>query len=563
VGHFFSRDVWARELTTLPTFRRWTYKWARVAYLATTNFVKDRCTWRASALTYITVLSLVPMLAFAFSVAKGLGAYDKLRTQTIEPLLDRVFGSNGASTPFVDGVERTAGSVTEADSVEGASEDGGATQGHAVEETEPVAFEGRREAAGDGMPERVREALGSAAPVPDVVTPPSADAPFVPDTETQTPTGAGKTEEETQSEEVKVANVVTKSEVRSAIDTVLHFVQSTNVASLGALGLAIVVWTVLSLLGSIERSFNDIWGVRRSRTIARKLSDYLSTIVLVPLFLVSATGLANLGKSTHLLQYLGVDTASRSVSYLVVLPVVALGFAFAYVFMPNTRVRIGSALIGGVVGGSLWLVFQGAHLSLQLGVANYNAIYSTFAALPIFLFWVYASWVTVLLGAEVAAAHQNEASHRQVVRARDYDQQLKRVVALRLAVRLAASFVSGAPLRSAEELAEDLGIPDRTLDEVVGALRTGRLLAVAELDGGNDRLVLVRDPARVRVQDVYDALDGLNGESDLRPVDALDEALDRALREYDEARRASPANRTLQDLAQAEIEAREAAAGEA
>lgn len=504
VAHFFSRGVWAGELTALPTFRRWGYKTARVTYLAASNFIKDRCTWRASALTYITVLSLVPMLAFAFSVAKGLGAYETLRTGTIDPLLDRTFGLGGEDA-------RT--------------------------ELETVTPEGPDPAA--EAPGTEPEALSTEPEVPS--TAPST----VPD-----PTPAGTEPNASKSPGSGAAKESQGgAEVRDAIDTMLGFVQKTNVASLGALGLAIVIWTVLQLLGSIEASFNDIWGVRRSRTLARKLSDYLSTVVLVPLFLVSATGLANLGRTTEALNWLGVDVSSRGLSFLVVLPVVALGFAFAYVFMPNTRVRLSSALLGGVVGGTLWQIFQVAHLKLQLGVANYNAIYSTFAALPIFLFWVYASWVTVLLGAEVAAAHQNEASHRQVLRARDYDQSLKRLVALRLCVRLARAFLTGAPPRSADELAEELGVPDRTLDEVVALLRSSGLLAVAELNGDAGALVLTRDPQRVRVQDAYDALDGVSGPSDLRAGDPLDEELDRALGEYDAERRAAASNRTLAELA--------------
>lgn len=501
VGRFFSSDVWARELTTLPTFRRWTYKTARVAYLAASNFVKDRCTWRASALTYITVLSLVPMLAFAFSVAKGLGAYESLREGTIEPLLDRTFGSNGE--PERVGLERRPPELPEPPPAEPPA----------------IAASGEAGAATEGLE-----------------APPNGSPGQEPSEEDGTIPG-------------EVVAEVHGAEVRDAIDTVLHFVQETNVASLGALGLVIVVWTVLSLLGSIERSFNDIWGVSRSRTIARKLSDYLSTIVLVPLFLVSATGLANLGASARLLDWLGVDVSSKQLSFIAVLPVVALGFSFVYVFMPNTRVRISSALLGGVIGGTLWQVFQVAHLKLQLGVANYNAIYSTFAALPIFFFWVYASWVTVLLGAEVAAAHQNEASHRQVVRARDYDRGLKRVVALRLAVRLARAFLAGEPPRNEDELAEDLGVPNRTLDEVVTALRGGGLLAVADSDVDECTLVLTRDPDRVRVQDVFDALDGSTGPTSLAPMDPLDEALDRALRDYEAERRAAGSNRTLTDLA--------------
>ena len=100
VHAFFTRELWARELATLPTFRRWAYGVARVIHLTVTNFVKDRCTWRAAALTYITVLSLVPMLAFAFSVAKGLGAYEQLERETIVLFLDATFEAGVAAGDF-------------------------------------------------------------------------------------------------------------------------------------------------------------------------------------------------------------------------------------------------------------------------------------------------------------------------------------------------------------------------------------------------------------------------------------------------------------------------------
>src|SRR5688572_26402633 len=189
VGHFCSRDVWSRELTTLPSFRRWAYKTARVVYLSAMNFVKDRCTWRASALTYITVLSLVPMLAFAFSVAKGLGAYQALRLGTIDPLLDSTFGP---------GTEKG---------------------GMAASELPAAATEAGEQTAGEQL---------SGDPSTDESA--AVDSP--PEVSTDT------------------VAAVQGAEVRDAIDTVLHFVQETNVASLGAFGLVIVVWTVLSLLGS-------------------------------------------------------------------------------------------------------------------------------------------------------------------------------------------------------------------------------------------------------------------------------------------------------------------------
>ncbi|MEM8712227.1 MAG: YihY/virulence factor BrkB family protein [Planctomycetota bacterium] len=481
---FFTRDLWSRELATLPTFRRWVYGTARVVQLTATNFVKDRCTWRAAALTYITVLSLVPMLALGFSVAKGLGAYETLLTKTIVPFLDSTFGP-AEGVPLV--------SLPEQDDEEAA----------AIESDEPS----------------------------DEVT------------------GDGSSGDEADS----VPEAVGGSEVRKAIDTVLSFVQKTDVSRLGVFGLLIVIYTVIQLLGAIERSFNDIWGVTKSRTLPRKLADYLSTIVLVPLLLVTGTGVLSLARSGWLAEYTGRGD-SPLFALFSSLAVIWIGFAFAYILMPNTRTRVVSALVGGVVGGTMWQIFQYAHLQLQVGVANYNAIYSTFAALPIFLFWVHSSWMTVLLGAEAAAAHQNQARHGQLVRSREFDLALKETVALRLATRVTCSFLDGAPPTSMELLADEIGCPDRTLEEVARGLESARILATVEVAPEEPGLVLASDPDRVRMQDVFDALKGENpGDEALGPDAAFqgeDAVIGAAFRRFRSARDASDENLTLRQLSE-------------
>ena len=425
VHAFFTRELWSRELASLPTFRRWWYSLARVVQLTGVNFVKDRCTWRASALTYITVLSLVPMLALAFSVAKGMGAYQTLLDETITPFLDSTFGPAPVDEfeVAVRGEEALGEELDEGldDLVEG--EDG---EGPPPVE-DPVEPEPASEEQGDETAAPVEGPDGVAATTP--------------------------TEEAT-------AEV---SEIRRVIDTVLAFVQNTNVGSLGAFGFLIVLWTVIKLLGAVEHSFNDIWGVQKARSLPRKLADYFSTVVLVPLLLVVGTGVLGMARSESVGRVIGLGGDSPVVALLGSLAVVWLAFAVAFVVMPNTKVRVSSALVGGVVGGTMWHLFQWAHLKLQVGVANYNAIYSTFAALPIFLFWVQSSWMTVLLGAEAASAHQNQASHGQIVRSRDYDLALKEIVALRLAVRVTRAFLSGAPPTPTEHLASELGCPERTL----------------------------------------------------------------------------------------------------
>ena len=462
VHAFLNRELWARDFATLPTFRRRAYGVARVVHLTLANFVKNRCTWRAAALTYITVLSLVPMLAFAFSVAKGLGAYEQLERGTIVPFLDVTFGEAGVPA----GLETSGG-------------DGADAQGAAVAE-------------------------GGA-------------------------------------------------EVRRAIDTVLDFVKRTDVSKLGALGFLLVLYTVVKLLGAIELSFNDIWGVRKARSLPRKIADYFSTVVMVPLLLIAGTTVLNLARTGYLNGEEANGPGSALWRDISSLTLVWIGFALSYVLMPNTRTRITSAVVGGVVGGSFWQLFQWAHLELQLGVANYNAIYSTFAALPIFLFWVHSSWMTVLLGAEAASAHQNQARHGQLVRSRDYDMAQKEFLALRMVARVTRAFLDGEPPRGIMELADELGCPERTLEEVQAALEEAGLTALTDADADATPIVLTVDPGIVRIQDVLNGLKGSSIEERVAAGDAddvdLDARVERAFGAFRRERAAGPANLTLRDLA--------------
>ena len=471
VTNFFSRDLWSRELASLPTFRRWWYFLARVAHLTAVNFIKDRCTWRASALTYVTVLSLVPMLALAFSVANGVGVYEELRKNTIDPFLERTF------EPPAEEVDETAAAIEEAD-VDAPVDGNDGERDIDVAETE------------------------SAAASPS-------------------PRG--------------------ESQVRDAIDTVLGFVDNTNFSQLGAFGFLTVLFTVIKLLGSIEVSFNDIWGVHKARSLPRKLADYLSTVTLVPILLVVGTGV------------LGRLQGGKTGAFLA-LVLTWIGFSFAYLLMPNTRVRIWSALVGGVVGGTMWSLFQVAHVKLQVGVANYSAIYSTFAALPIFLFWVQSSWVTVLLGAEAAAAHQNQARHGQLVQSRDYGLAHKELVALRLMSCLTERFMAGSGPIEFEFAADELSCPERVLQEVAADLERSRLVASVTLDDDEVGYVLAKNPDAVRFQDVIDGLkgpaahDGTQGPS-IPAGPPREQRLAEAYREFLGARHKLDSNVTLKEVA--------------
>ena len=422
--------------------RAFGYRCARILYLTVRGFESDRCLMRASALTFITGLSIVPLLAFAFAVAKGLGAYDTLLNDVLRPFLDQHLGAAAA-------------------------------------------------------------------------------------------TGSG--------------------EVRQAIDQVLLIVKETNVSSLGTFGLAILAYTAIKLLGSIEQTLNEIWGVHKSRALLRRVSDYLSIILLVPILLTTATAVTTTLQSEWISNILGTELGFSSVGALYAkfssLIAVWVGFTLLYLFMPNTKVQVSSALLGGLAGGLLWQGAQLLHLKFQVGVANYSAIYSTFAALPIFMFWLYLSWTTVLLGAEVAYAHQSEPKFQETVRSRSQDHNYLQVVTIRVLARVSVAFLRGdPPLRSAA-IAEQLSLSNRVVEDVVGRMGAAGLLAVGDEQGYSDLILLTRDPLHVTLQDALTAIAGEEMGS-VAHLTAIDSEADQFLERYRRDRRALASNHNFRRIAE-------------
>tara|TARA_R110002096_G_scaffold148428_1_gene309292 strand:+ start:28826 stop:30430 length:1605 start_codon:yes stop_codon:yes gene_type:complete len=501
VERFLTRDVWAQDISHLPTFRRWLYKVARVAYLTVRGATEDRCTSRAAALTYVTVLSIVPLLALAFSVAKGLDAYKDLRDSVITPFLEELEPSHDASGEAIGVVipEPAPGTESETDAAVG-------------DTTGSVADTDASEGPSDGTDE---DALVQG-----------------------TPTQSGSQ---------------ASGQLREAADRILDLVENTDFGSLGAIGLLLLMYTVLKLLSSIEGTMNDIWGVHRSRTWTRKVADYISMLVIVPMLLMASAGLTATLKGDWLPEVVR-DTGFYRSGILPLLKLLALlapvvGFTFIYLFIPNTRVRVRSALWGGLLGGLLWQVLIVVHVQFQLGVARTNAIYSTFAALPVFLVWLFMAWNIVLLGAELACAHQNEPNYGQVARARDFDPRLLESVAVRAMVRIGQQFRAGAdPLNSAD-LSDRLGVPVRTVNDVLGHLISNKLLIQADADGHQDTyLVPGRSLGTIRIQQILDALKGPTSDSRLDPHGELDNFADRALEQFRSHRDGDASNRVLSEL---------------
>jgi membrane protein len=192
---------------------------------------------------------------------------------------------------------------------------------------------------------------------------------------------------------------------------IIEFVNNVKVGVLGSLGLLLLLYTVISLIQKIERTFNYTWNVSQSRSFIQRFSDYLSVIFVGPVFMFTAIGIsasifsAPIVKDIHEIEILGIiiDFLGRSVPYLLII----LAFTFVYVLIPNTKVKVKSAFIGAVIAGILWESSGWIFASFLLNSTKYVAIYSAFASLIFFLIWLYLSWIILLIGASIAFYHQN------------------------------------------------------------------------------------------------------------------------------------------------------------
>jgi membrane protein len=298
-------------------------------------------------------------------------------------------------------------------------------------------------------------------------------------------------------------------QVRQVVFRVLDQVRNTDFSFLGIIGLALLAWIVLQVLNRMEMSFNRIWGITSPRRISRKFSDYLSVIIVVPVLLAAASAF-NASLASHSVAGLIQDRVGQDffiyIHALSILPLVAtwVAFVFLYAIMTNTQISPLSAIIGGVIGGSMWFFWQQIYLKIQISIGQFNAIYAVFASIPIFLLWLYLSWQILLLGAEIVFAFQNHSTYRMEMKAPGASPQSKIMLALSIISHAAQPMLVNVPCFRISDYARLHRVPVRLINEVVAELvRAGLLVEAA---GGDGRYVLLKTPSAIHVQDVFNAM---------------------------------------------------------
>ena len=432
---FLKSDIWRIHGRKLDRRKQLYINPLRILLLASRRFFDNKCELRASALTFYTLLSIVPVVAMAFGVAKGFGLEKILEAQLLAKL--------------------------------------------------------------EGQPEVADRLLGFARTL----------------------------------------------------------LENTKGGAIAGVGVAVLFWSVIKVLGNIESALNDIWGIARARALGRKLADYLSVMIICPVLLIIASSVTLLVTTQITTMVEGLAFLGYAGGIIIILikflpyTVIWFLFTFMYVFMPNTKVQLKSAIWGGVLAGTIYQLTQFTYIKFQVGVSGYGAIYGSFAALPLFLVWLQLSWLIVLFGAEVSFAHQNVPAYEFAADCASLSHRFKRTVALFITHHCVKAFVQAQSAPTAEDIAQELEIPVRLVRSTLLELTEARILA--EIRASDGEMVAYQPGCpldQLTVTKVLAALDSHG--ADTLPL-AESPSLDRLreiTRKFDEILETAPANRKIQDL---------------
>lgn len=388
---FLTYDIWriTEDEVNKTTFSL--YNIIKTIYLCITRFTQDRIMNMASALTYSTLLAIVPILAILFAIARGFGFDNLMKSQIVDAL-------------------------------------GGAS------ETTEVIFQ------------------------------------FVDSY---------------------------LSEAKSGI-----FI---------GVGLIMLLWSVLNLINNMEMTFNRIWQVKKARSVFRMTTDYMSMLLLMPILIVVSGGLS-IFMSTMLKNVEGYTLLAPIVKFLVrLIPFVLTWFMFTalYIFMPNTKVKFKHALIAGVLAGTAYQFFQFIYINGQLSVARYNAIYGSFAALPLLLLWIQVSWTICLFGAELTYAGQNLRNFSFDKDTRNISRRYHDFVAILILSQIAKRFANNKEPYTAQALSEECQIPISLTNKVLYELENVKLIHEVSSDEKSEEIAYQPsiDINKLNVALLFDRLD--------------------------------------------------------
>ena len=311
---------------------------------------------------------------------------------------------------------------------------------------------------------------------------------------------------------------------RQAIETALGFVDSYLAQSSEGLfvgvGLVILLWTLISLVGAMESAFNGIWSVKHGRTYWRKITDYTAMFLILPILIVCASSLNALLSTSVNTLLPALSTVGRVLLDVASVVLTWLFFTALYILVPNVKVKFTNALIAGIMAGVAYQALQVLFVSGQIYVSKYNAIYGGFAFLPLFLIWLQLVCLTTLAGAVVCYSSQSISLYAFTTDVNNISVDYRRKVGVALMAVLAQRYQRGLPPLTLNDLEHSFSIPMRLLSSLISDLEDAHLINRVLPQVENSVEIVAFQPARdvscLSVGDVLTTLDSL-GASDFVP----------------------------------------------
>jgi membrane protein len=433
--HFITTDIWKIRLDTVSRTKSLIIKLLRVFLLSIRGFAEDNCTLRASALTFYSLISIVPVVAMALAVAKGFGLQKHLREQ----LLTKFPGQEEVMTWILNF------SVSLLESIKG--------------------------------------------------------------------------------------------------------------GVLAGFGVIVLLWAIIKVLSHIEESLNDIWKIKKNRSLWRKLSDYFAVMFVFPFLLIMSSSMMVLINTqiTMITEKIALIGFFSPVIFFMIelLPYILLWtlFTFIYILMPNTKVDFGPGFMAGVIAGTMFSITQWIYITFQISVSKYNAIYGSFAALPLFMIWLQLSWLIILYGAELSFAYQHVDTYEFEPESRNISSHFKKLLSLHIAHLSIKKFARGEAPLTARQISQMLAIPLGLVHQILYDLTESGILSDVQTDEYKESAYQpARDINMLTMEYVLEVIDKKG--VDVLPVaqtEAL-KVLSQSLQTFRETIQASPANMLLKDI---------------
>jgi membrane protein len=338
-------------------------------------------------------------------------------------------------------------------------------------------------------------------------------------------------------------------------DRVIGFVENMKVGVLGAVGLSMLFYTVVSLIQKIEAAFNFAWRVAEPRPLAQRFSQYLSVLMVGPILVFSALALtgtllnSDLASSLLSVQPLGmvVGMIGKLLPYVLVIA----AFTFIYMFIPNTKVRFGPALLGATVAGMIWQSGGWAFGSFIAASSQYTAIYASFAIVILFMIWLYLSWLILLLGASIAFYYQHPEFQSGSRAPRRLSAHAEARLALWSMALIGRAHALGATAWTASRLAQQVGVPAANIEQLLEVLeRSGLLVHTADEP---PRYLPAHALETITLKAVLNSVQQAGDAVGIKPGDAqLAAAVEDIFGDIDAGMAGALGGRTLRDLVSAE-----------